>query len=80
MQTLANVQSQIRARRIRMSEENQGLLQQLQQKRENEVQKLTAYYVSAFGFAHLPFRVSTVGFNFLKNSWPFWISLVLHIN
>ncbi|KAL5569262.1 hypothetical protein UlMin_025837 [Ulmus minor] len=40
MQTLARVQSQIRARRIRMSEENQALQQQLQQKREKELQRL----------------------------------------
>ncbi|GAV73481.1 IQ domain-containing protein/DUF4005 domain-containing protein [Cephalotus follicularis] len=42
MQTLAHVQSQIRARRIRMSEENQALQQQLQQKREKELEKLRA--------------------------------------
>ncbi|KAJ4822135.1 hypothetical protein Tsubulata_051489, partial [Turnera subulata] len=36
MQTLARVQSQIRARRIRMSEENQALQRQLQQKSEKE--------------------------------------------
>ncbi|XVF75508.1 hypothetical protein PTKIN_Ptkin13bG0193300 [Pterospermum kingtungense] len=43
MQTLAHVQSQICARRIRMSEENQSLQRQLQQKRENDLEKLTAY-------------------------------------
>ncbi|XP_042476902.1 protein IQ-DOMAIN 3-like [Macadamia integrifolia] len=37
MQTLARVQSQIRARRIRMLEENQALQRQLQQKREKEL-------------------------------------------
>uniref|UniRef100_A0A5B6YW49 DUF4005 domain-containing protein n=1 Tax=Davidia involucrata TaxID=16924 RepID=A0A5B6YW49_DAVIN len=42
MQTLARVQSQIRARRIRMSEENQALQRQLQQKREKEIEKLRA--------------------------------------
>ncbi|PON58535.1 IQ motif, EF-hand binding site [Parasponia andersonii] len=42
MQALARVQSQIRARRIRMSEENQALQWQLQQKRENELEKLRA--------------------------------------
>ncbi|XP_057476007.1 protein IQ-DOMAIN 3-like isoform X2 [Actinidia eriantha] len=42
MQTLAHVQSQIRARRIRMSEENQALQRQLQQKREKELEKLRA--------------------------------------
>ncbi|XP_065869547.1 protein IQ-DOMAIN 3-like [Euphorbia lathyris] len=42
MQTLARVQSQIRARRIRMSEENQALQRQLQQKREKELDKLRA--------------------------------------
>lgn len=40
MQTLARVQSQIRARRIRMSEENQALQRQLQQKCEKELEKL----------------------------------------
>ncbi|GLT93193.1 hypothetical protein SLE2022_109950 [Rubroshorea leprosula] len=42
MQTLARVQSQIRARRIRMSEENQALQRQLQQKHEKELEKLRA--------------------------------------
>ncbi|KAF5733770.1 IQ-domain 3 isoform 3 [Tripterygium wilfordii] len=42
MQTLARVQSQIRARRIRMSEENQALQQQLQHKHEKELEKLRA--------------------------------------
>ncbi|KAA8534346.1 hypothetical protein F0562_031827 [Nyssa sinensis] len=42
MQTLARVQSQIRGRRIRMSEENQALQRQLQQKREKELEKLRA--------------------------------------
>ncbi|XP_022747469.1 protein IQ-DOMAIN 1-like [Durio zibethinus] len=42
MQTLAHVQSQIRARRLRMSEENQALQRQLQQKREKELEKLRA--------------------------------------
>ncbi|GAB4836493.1 hypothetical protein Ancab_001405 [Ancistrocladus abbreviatus] len=40
MQTLARVQSQIRARRIRISEENQALQRQLQQKHEQELEKL----------------------------------------
>ncbi|XP_021715809.1 protein IQ-DOMAIN 1-like [Chenopodium quinoa] len=40
MQTLARVQSQIRARRMRMSEENQALQRQLQQKHEKELEKL----------------------------------------
>ncbi|XP_062155504.1 protein IQ-DOMAIN 3 [Alnus glutinosa] len=40
MQTLARVQSQIRSRRIRMSEENQALQQQLQQRCEKELEKL----------------------------------------
>ncbi|XP_043698462.1 protein IQ-DOMAIN 3-like [Telopea speciosissima] len=37
MQTLARVQSQIRTRRIRMSEENQALQKQLQQKLERDL-------------------------------------------
>ena len=40
MQTLARVQSQIRERRIRMSEENQALQRQLQQKHDKELEKL----------------------------------------
>ncbi|KAE8676352.1 putative Cyclin-L2 [Hibiscus syriacus] len=39
MQTLARVQSQIRARRLRMLEENQILQQQLQKNREKEVEE-----------------------------------------
>ncbi|RDX74452.1 Protein IQ-DOMAIN 1, partial [Mucuna pruriens] len=42
MQTLARLQSQIRERRIRMSEENQALQRQLQQKHEKELEKLCA--------------------------------------
>ncbi|CAK7325528.1 unnamed protein product [Dovyalis caffra] len=42
MQTLARVQSQIRARRIRMSEENEALQRQLQQKCDKELEKLRA--------------------------------------
>ncbi|XP_058098672.1 protein IQ-DOMAIN 3 [Magnolia sinica] len=42
MQTLARVQSQIRSRRIRMSEENQALQRQLLLKRENELENLRA--------------------------------------
>ncbi|XP_023513229.1 protein IQ-DOMAIN 1-like [Cucurbita pepo subsp. pepo] len=41
MQTLARVQSQIRARRLRLSEENQALQRQLQQKHERELERLT---------------------------------------
>ncbi|XP_028961671.2 protein IQ-DOMAIN 3-like isoform X3 [Malus domestica] len=40
MQTLARVQSEIRARRIRMSEENQAFQRQLQQKQEKELEKI----------------------------------------
>lgn len=40
MQTLARLQSQIRSRRIRMSEENQALQKQLQLKHEKELEKL----------------------------------------
>lgn len=42
MQTLARVQSQIRSRRIKMSEENQALQRQLLQKREKELENLRA--------------------------------------
>ncbi|KAH9622160.1 hypothetical protein KSS87_002445 [Heliosperma pusillum] len=40
MQTLARVQSQIRARRVRMSEENLALQRQLQQKHEKEFENM----------------------------------------
>ncbi|XP_058778996.1 protein IQ-DOMAIN 3-like isoform X3 [Vicia villosa] len=40
MQTLARLQSQVRERRVRMSEENQARQCQLQQKREKELVKL----------------------------------------
>ncbi|GFP82638.1 protein iq-domain 1 [Phtheirospermum japonicum] len=40
MQTLSHVQSEIRARRIRMSEQNSALQRQIQQKREKELEKL----------------------------------------
>ncbi|KAL0283990.1 UNVERIFIED_CONTAM: protein IQ-DOMAIN 1 [Sesamum angustifolium] len=39
MQTLARVQSEVRSRRIRMSEENSALQRQIEQKREKELQK-----------------------------------------
>ncbi|CAA2977616.1 IQ-DOMAIN 1 [Olea europaea subsp. europaea] len=42
MQTLARVQSEIRAGRIRMSEDNMALQRQLQQKHEKELDKLRA--------------------------------------
>ncbi|XP_076911027.1 protein IQ-DOMAIN 3-like [Bidens hawaiensis] len=43
MQTLARVQSQVRARRIRMSEENQALQRQLMQKREKELDNMKSH-------------------------------------
>lgn len=43
MQTLARVQSQVRARRIRMSEENQSLQRMILQKREKEIENIKAY-------------------------------------
>ncbi|KAI3849932.1 hypothetical protein MKW98_026846, partial [Papaver atlanticum] len=42
MQTLSRVQSQIRGRRIRMSEENQALQKKLQQKHEKELETMKA--------------------------------------
>lgn len=55
MQTMARVQSQIRARRTRMSEENETLQRQLQQKSEKELEKFRASVsaiieTSIFGF------------------------------
>lgn len=46
MQTLSRLQSQVSARKIRMSEENQSFQRQLQQKREKEIEKLQAAAVS----------------------------------
>ncbi|CAL0316088.1 unnamed protein product [Lupinus luteus] len=46
MQTFSRLQSQIHARRIRMSEENQALQRQLDQKREKELEKLQAAQVA----------------------------------
>ncbi|KAL3649786.1 hypothetical protein CASFOL_006189 [Castilleja foliolosa] len=40
MQTLSHVQTEIRARRIRMSEQNSALQRQIQQKHEKEIEKL----------------------------------------
>ncbi|KAL6586553.1 hypothetical protein OROMI_001541 [Orobanche minor] len=40
MQTLARVQSEIRARRIRMSEQNSAVTRQIQQKHEKELERL----------------------------------------
>lgn len=51
MQSLARVQSEISGRRIRMSEENQALQLQLQQKCQKELEKLRAP-VSASILAH----------------------------
>lgn len=51
MQTLARVQSQIRTRRLRMSEENQALQRQLLQKHEKEVEKLRASVSTFFKFS-----------------------------
>lgn len=47
MQTLSRLQSQVSARKVRMSEENQSFQRQLQQKREKELDKLHAA-VSSF--------------------------------
>lgn len=47
MQTVAHVQSEIRARRVRMSEENQALQRQLRNKRERDMEKLKSH-VSSF--------------------------------
>ncbi|CAL0300638.1 unnamed protein product [Lupinus luteus] len=46
MQAFSRLQSQIHARRIRMSEENQALQRQLIQKREKELEKLQAAKVA----------------------------------
>lgn len=53
MQTLARVQSQIRSRRIRMSEENQALQRQLLQKREKELENLRASVCPLFSLSSL---------------------------
>lgn len=65
MQTLARVQSQVRARRIRMSEENQTLQRQLQQKHEKEQEKMKAssvsiYYIYTRWFVFMSFVSDTI--------------------
>lgn len=47
MQTVARVQSEIRARRIRMSEENQVLQRQIQQKQEKELKEMEKQRVAS---------------------------------
>ena len=47
MQTVARVQSEIRARRIRMSEENQALQRQIQQKQEKELKEMEKQRVAS---------------------------------
>ncbi|XP_004307412.1 PREDICTED: protein IQ-DOMAIN 1 [Fragaria vesca subsp. vesca] len=49
MQTVARVQSEIRARRIRMSEENQALQRQIQQKQEKELKEMEKQRVASIG-------------------------------
>ncbi|KAK7279686.1 hypothetical protein RJT34_24743 [Clitoria ternatea] len=44
MQTLTRLQSQVRARKIRMAEENQALQRQMQKKRETELDRLQASF------------------------------------
>lgn len=51
MQTVARVQSEIRARRIRMSEENQALQRQLQQKQEKELKEIEKHRAASIGDA-----------------------------
>lgn len=53
MQTLAHVQSQIRARRTRLSEENLALKRQLIQKHEKELQRMRSFVSEE----HLNFQI-----------------------
>ena len=46
MQTLARVQSQIRSRRIRMSEDNQALQRQLLQKHAKDLENLRVSFIT----------------------------------
>lgn len=55
MQTLARVQSEIRAGRIRMSEDNMALQRQLQQKHEKELDKLRASVSGILGLIFIYF-------------------------
>lgn len=57
MQTLARLQSQVRERRIRMSEENRALQRQLQLKHEKELEKLQAA-VSTFIYIFLVYNAN----------------------
>lgn len=57
MQTLARMQSQIRARRIRMLEENQALQRQIQNKHEKEIEKFRVSVSSSTPFFFITFHV-----------------------
>jgi hypothetical protein len=45
MQSLTRVQSQVRARRIQMQEENQAMRKQLQLKHERDLERVKSAYV-----------------------------------
>lgn len=64
MQTLARVQSEIRARRIRMTEENMTLQRQLQQKHEKELEKLRASVSGILGLIYFCFESAIRRFTF----------------
>ncbi|CAK8573213.1 unnamed protein product [Lathyrus sativus] len=51
MQTLSRLQSQVSARKVRMSEENQSFQRQLQQKREKELDKLQAAPIEEWDYS-----------------------------
>ncbi|CAL5209253.1 unnamed protein product [Lathyrus oleraceus] len=51
MQTLSRLQSQVSARKVRMSEENQSFQRQLQQKREKELDKLHAAPIEEWDYS-----------------------------
>lgn len=50
MQTLARVQSQIRSRRIRMSEDNQALQRQLLQKHAKDLENSRVSFITLISF------------------------------
>lgn len=82
MQTLARVQSQIRSRRIRMSEENQALQQQLLQKRESELENLSASVsLPVFLFCQpRPFLSFDYTFTLLLVCWSLlWVPVLMNL-
>lgn len=87
MQTLARVQSQIRSRRIRMSEENQALQRQLQQRCEKELEKLRTtvsapilYFLTETIVLPNTLLNCCLAMQNLSYGFPFYHSIILFVN